>query len=145
MNIRVFGMMFGSAVVGTWACSRPDPFAEVKNTAPVGTLAATEIVDAYTDNALSAEGQYTNKVVEVAGRFLLTQKETNEGAEVWYAVLDGGKATGVGSRFVRCYFDAADASTRQRFASLSNGTSIHVKGKASAEPFRVNLHGCALL
>jgi hypothetical protein len=133
------------------ACSKPlsqsgDVFADVQRTAPVSTVDAKQLTAAYDDNALEAEGKYTSKVVEVTGQFLGNQKVTADAGEVWYATLDGVVPRGMRtSDFVHCYFNASDAPERERFASLTRGVTIRVKGKVSAKPFEVELHGCTML
>jgi hypothetical protein len=101
------------------------------------------VVDLY---AHGGPDKYASKVVEVTGQFLGNQKVTVDAGEVWYATLDGAVPRGMlTSDFVRCYFNASDAPERERFASLKRGVTIRVKGKVSAEPFAVELHGCTML
>lgn len=131
------------------AAPKADDFAAVSAATPVATVEAVKLTAAYSDSALTTEAQYSGKVIEVPGRFLLNQKMAADGgADVWHATIDGGETKGsLGiSMFVDCYFNSDNPAEKQRFAALKKGDTIRIKGKVSQpRAFTVDLRGCVLL
>ncbi len=149
IHVLLFALSLSVAACSKTPAAKTDEFAEVKAAAPAATVSAETLAAAYSDNALAAEAQYSGKVLEVTGRFLLNQKATTDaGPEVWYAALSAGNTKGsmALSMFVHCFFNSDDSSVKKQFAALKNGDTVRVKGKATQQrAFEVELRGCTLL
>jgi hypothetical protein len=142
MNKRLADLLtlviVGAAVTIALACKSSDKEAakKVANEAPVATLAAVDLVKAYTENEVAADGKYKGKVVEVSGEIENIGKDL---LDTPYVSLKGPEGM---IESVQVYFDEG---AQGALAALKKDTPLKVKGVVDGKMMNVMLKGSMIV
>jgi len=99
---------------------------------PAISITASELIAAYDENEVTADGKYKNKNLEVTG----TIASIGSGINDPYIVLrDGDSYIGV-----QCYFE-----NQSKLAELKKGDQITIKGIGKGKLLNVNVEKCKII
>ena len=100
---------------------------------PAISITAKELIAAYDENEVAADGKYKNKNLEVAG----TITSIGSGINDPYIVLRDGESY----LSVQCYFD----KNQSKLSEFKKGDQITIKGIGKGKILNVNVEKCKII
>ena len=110
------------------------PRPSVAGMSPEYTLMATELVEEYDTNEMTANSKYLGKVIEVSG---VISEKIKDGKGGYTLTLQGADLAGVGCQF--------ESNARESLHPLAEGQQVNIKGICTGVLMDVVLVDCVVI